>query len=461
MSHLTRVSLPAFGMEEHLPAIRNEEYRQRIEAAVERMKQDRFDFLVIYADREHMANMAYLIGFEPRFEEALLLLDAQGRRRLLVGNECLGYLPAPELGCEVVLYQEFSLLGQPRDDSPPLREILADFGIRRGAAVGCVGWKYFEAQRMEKAAQAIEIPAYLVDLLRDLTGDWQLVRNATSIFMNPVDGLRTANSVDQIAQFEFAAIRTSESVRSAIASIKPGVVERDLEPLLVGAGLPLSCHRMVGFGEKARRGLASPSDNKARLGDPFTMAFGIWGSMTCRAGAVARGPEDLAPDVRDFCARYVANYFDVVVAWYESIRVGVTGGEVFAAAEARREPTLFDFAVNPGHLVHLDEWVHSPFVRGGQAVVRSGAALQMDIIPISRGPFCCANVEDALVIADEGLCAELAESYPACWQRIQARRRFMTDTLGIRLHPSVLPLSNTPAWLAPYALSPELALVAD
>ena len=32
------------------------------------------DAFVVYADREHFANMAYLTGFEPRFEEALLLL---------------------------------------------------------------------------------------------------------------------------------------------------------------------------------------------------------------------------------------------------------------------------------------------------------------------------------------------------------------------------------------------------
>ena len=32
------------------------------------MKEQKLDVLMIYADREHGANFAYLTGFEPRFE---------------------------------------------------------------------------------------------------------------------------------------------------------------------------------------------------------------------------------------------------------------------------------------------------------------------------------------------------------------------------------------------------------
>ena len=56
-----------------------------------------------------------------------------GRRWLLVGNECMGYLPDAGLNCEPVLFQEFSLMGQPRGDSRSLRAIFADFGIGHGA----------------------------------------------------------------------------------------------------------------------------------------------------------------------------------------------------------------------------------------------------------------------------------------------------------------------------------------
>ena len=45
------------------------------------------------------------------------------------------------------------------------------------------------------------------------------------------------------------------------------------------------------------------------------------------------------------------------------------------------------------------------------------------------------------------------------WERIRARRRFMEDALGIALHPDVLPFSNIPAWLPPFLLRPDRAMV--
>jgi hypothetical protein len=188
------------------------------------------------------------------------------------------------------------------------------------------------------------------------------------------------------------------------------------------------------------------------------MAFGVEGALTCRAGIIAAGPADLGGSLRDFYPRFVANYFATVVAWYESVKIGVTAGAVFAAAEAARSPELFSFALNPGHYIHLDEWVHSPFAKDSRVVLRSGMALQADIIPVPTGPFCCSNLEDGIALADEPLRAELASRHPACSRRIAARRQFMRDALGINLDDSVLPLGNTPAWLPPYALSPMLAL---
>jgi hypothetical protein len=85
-------------------------------------------------------------------------------------------------------------------------------------------------------------------------------------------------------------------------------------------------------------------------------------------------------------------------------------------------------------------------------------ALQMDIIPISKGPFCCSNAEDGIALADDKLRAELAAKYPACSKRISARRKFMQEELGIKLHDSVLPLGNIPAWLPPFALDRETVL---
>lgn len=48
--------------------------------------------------------------------------------------------------------------------------------------------------------------------------------------------------------------------------------------------------------------------------------------------------------------------------------------------------------------------------------------------------------------------------YPEAWQRIQMRRAFMQDVLGIELKPEVLPFSNIPAYLPPFWLSSEQAM---
>ena len=144
MISLATVTLPEFGRAAQCPPLPEQVLRRRIDATIERMNVLGLDVLVVYADREHSANLAYLTGFDPRFEEALLLLGRSGNRLLVVGNECMGYLPEADLGLHVELFQEFSLMGQPREKSRPLWTILADFGIGRGSRVGCVGWKCYQ-----------------------------------------------------------------------------------------------------------------------------------------------------------------------------------------------------------------------------------------------------------------------------------------------------------------------------
>jgi len=51
--------------------------------------------------------------------------------------------------------------------------------------------------------------------------------------MSPEDGLRVINSADQIAQFEFASIRTSESVLAVVRQVREGVAETELEEFLI------------------------------------------------------------------------------------------------------------------------------------------------------------------------------------------------------------------------------------
>ncbi len=446
--HLKEVTLPDFGLSEELVEIPSYQFELRFQNTLLKMKEQQLDFLLVFADREHSANLAYLTNLDPRFEEALLLLDQNGRRKLLLGNECMGYTGICPIPLDYELYQEFSLMGQDRTLSRKLSDILIDFGITTGTRVGCSYYKYHIGDN-----SVLDIPAYLADLLRELTGKKELVSNASSIFMDSESGLRHHTCLEELVRFEWASTRTSTSISKLLQQLTPGVREYELAKNFVSDGLPYSCHPMVSSGKKASMGLSSPSANKVVLKDPFTSALGIWGALTARAGMVAENAGQLDKSVGEFYEAYWKSYFKTVVTWYENIGVGVSAGEVTNKVEAARDTSVFDFAVNTGHTLHLDEWVNSPFYHGSTIKLHSGMALQMDIIPVSKKEFVCSNMEDGIVLADEALRTEWAERFPASWKRIQQRRSFMVNEIGINIIPEVLPLSNIPAYYTPYLLN--------
>jgi hypothetical protein len=118
----------------------------------------------------------------------------------------------------------------------------------------------------------------------------------------------------------------------------------------------------------------------------------------------------------------------------------------------------FDPRLNAGHQIHLDEWVNSPVAAGSTVELRSGMALQVDIIPATGTEYFTTNIEDGIALADQGLREAFEAAHPAAWARIQARCRFMRDALGIALQPDVLPFSNIPAYLPPFLLRPDHAM---
>jgi hypothetical protein len=194
------------------------------------------------------------------------------------------------------------------------------------------------------------------------------------------------------------------------------------------------------------------------LGDPFTCALGVWGALSARAGFLAESATDLPGACRDYVERLVQPYFAAIAEWYQHIGLGVRGSELYEIVHRRLGDPFFGVSLNPGHLIHLDEWVHSPIYPGSQVELRSGMALQVDVIPATGGPYFTTNVEDGIALADEELRRGLALRWPDAWSRIRARRAYMERALGIRLKPEVLPLSNLAAHLSPYLLDPTTAM---
>ena len=83
----------------------------------------------------------------------------------------------------------------------------------------------------------------------------------------------------------------------------------------------------------------------------------------------------------------------------------------------------------------------------------SGMPFQVDIIPTPMRDGWALNCEDGIVFADAALRAELKARHPAVVERIEARRNFVRDELGIAIRNSILPLSSTPLCLPPFWLA--------
>src|SRR5699024_1521128 len=165
---------------------------------------------LIYADREDYGNFDYLTGFEPRFEEAILVLDKEGKIHLLLGNECIGMAKYSRIPAEGILYQTFSLPNQPMNENRELEEILNEIGINSSHKVGIVGWKLIYP--VFGSIDMFDVPALMVEGVRSIAEKENVV-NATDIFIHPEYGARVINNADEIAYFEFGSAYSSDAIQ--------------------------------------------------------------------------------------------------------------------------------------------------------------------------------------------------------------------------------------------------------
>ena len=454
---LTEVKNPQIELPQELPELSDELYRERLHKVLQAMSERNFQYLLLYADREHYSNFDYLTGFDPRFEEGLLILSANGKAHCLLGNECFNLHKYSRIPVEGILYQGFSLPNQPIDRLKKLSDIIKDVGIDKGCRVGMVGWKLIYPYYGTK--ETFDIPSYLVDAVKKIVGE-ENVENATDMFIHPEYGVRIINTAEDIAYYEYGAAYASQTLMDMIEVIQPGMSEVDASIKMQFGGIPLSCHPMVLSGERCDRGLASPSQKVIERGDRFICSNGLRGGLSCRTGFIAESSEDLPKGAKDYIERIAAPYYATVVNWYEKLGIGVSGGEIFDMVQTTYPKEVYGWKLNPGHLVSTEEWVSSPIFAGSQITVKSGMCFQMDIIPNPPQPYAGANCEDGVAVADEKLRMELAEKYPDVYARIMKRRCHMENVLNITLKPEVLPLSNLAATYRPLFLAKNKALVA-
>lgn len=456
MTRIQRLDWPDHGTPDLPPAFTLAEAEARLAAVRAAMAGAGYEALVIYGDREHAANLHWLTGFDPRFEEAVMVVT-EGDAILIAGNECLAFtVVSPLVASGAVrtgLCASLSLPSQPRG-SRRLWEWL-DEVIPAGATVGAVGWKWYGADELPPGADpalALDIPAFLADPLRDRAGR---VENATAQFMHPGHGLRARVGVHDIARLEFANHMAAAALKRMLFALQEGMTDfAAVEAARIG-GLPLGCHVTFAMGETP--GLSGPVGDRIRRGVPASFNIAHWGSNICRAGWMARGPADLPVSAAAYLEEFVFPYAHAMSDWCAMMRPGVPGGAVWAMIHDRLPPA-FGITLNPGHLIGLDEWTSSPICLGSEVPLASGMAMQMDVIP-AHPRWGSTRMEDGYVIADEALREALARRHPNLMRRCALRSEFMARVIGMEVPESLLPLADTCGIIAPWLLDPAQVVV--
>ena len=450
-AHLIRIDWPDFGVPDLPPALTLFEMRGRLAAFRSVMAKRGYDVAVVYGDREHAANFHWLTGFDPRFEEAVLIVTPRDAL-LLAGNECLPYTGISPLVTAGDIASghcaSLSLPSQPRDGRR-----LGDWltgAVPAGCSVGAIGWKWFEAGEVDDPATALDIPAFLADPLRRIAGR---VENATDLMMHPGYGLRARVDTAEIARLEFANHMAATALRRMVFSFREGMTDFEAYQAAGVGGLPMGCHSTFATGSRAAQGLSGPTGEVLRLGQQIGFNICHWGSNICRAGWLARTAADLPVNARGYLDGFAGPYVAALSQWFSLMRPGVSGGEVWAAMRAALPFETFGVYLNPGHLIGLDEWMSSPIYEGSTEPLASGMAMQCDVIP-GHPVWGSTRMEDGYVIADAALRADLAAKYPAVAARCAQRAEFMKTVIGLDVPDTLLPLADTCGIVAPYLLDP-------
>ena len=429
--------------------------REHLDNTLRKMHEMGLDTLVIYADREHGANFAYLTGFEPRFEEALLVLHVDGTAFYLLGNENLKMAQFSFLSGEVIHTPHFSLPYQPMETQSTLKELIRSAGLDGKGNVGLIGWKYFTGS-LEENEKMYDIPSFIVDAIRANVPEEKLF-NSSGIFLNAETGLRNIVNANELAHFEFGAAVASNAVLEAMNGIEIGKTEMEVAGLMKNNGQPITVTTICASGERFTNAVVFPRAKKIRMGDKFSLTMGLRGGLTSRAGYVASDRKDLPIEVRDYVEKVSIPYYRATVTWLSMIEIGRPCGEIYSSIEEILPKEQYHWTLNPGHYTSAEEWSSSPFYPGSEVRLRSGMMLQLDIIPSVPG-YGGVSAEDGIAIADETLRARLAEDYPETWSRIIERRKYMKNELGINLSEDVLPMSDTLGYLRPLLLAKDRAL---
>ncbi|MFD1385278.1 M24 family metallopeptidase [Oceanobacillus oncorhynchi subsp. oncorhynchi] len=429
--------------------------QQRREKVLEEMRHDGLDALLVYADVEHGGNFEYLVGFIPRFEEALFVLHANGDAFLVLGNENYNKVQYSRIPAKGIHCPHFSLPNQPMEPHRTILSVLQEAGIKDAMKIGMAGWKHFTS-RVEDNRTLFDVPSFIVDSIREMVGKEGSITNHTDIFIGGDRGVRRVNNANEMAHYEFGASLAADCVLRTIDKLEVGISEMELGNELHAYGQKNNVVTIASTGKRFEKGNLYPTSKKVTLGDAISLTVGYKGGLSSRAGYAVKNSEDLPESKKHYIEELAAPYYTAITAWLENIQVGMPGGEMYKLMNQVLPQEEYHWGLCPGHLTADEEWLASPIYEHSEEVIKSGMIFQTDIIPRVAG-YDGVSAESTVAIADDALKKEIRDHYPALWERMMKRKAYIKETLGIQLSKDVLPLCSMVAYLRPYLLDKKLA----
>ena len=438
-----------------IPVMLSDETMQNRKARLlENMRRDGFDAVVVYADLEHGSNFEYLCGFLPRFEEALLILHANGKAFMVLGNENLNKAGKARIEAVPIHMPHFSLPNQPMQTEKSVAQILASCELEDADKIGLIGWKNFTSH-VEDNHLLFDLPYFLVEALKTVCEKAQFT-NAAYLLIGE-NGVRTTNNANEFAHYEYGAALAGNCILKTMDRLKVGKTEMEMAETLAADGQRHSVVTIMAAGARFEKANLYPGNKQIQCGDKISITTGFKGGLQSRAGYAVECAEQLPEKEQGYLKAVAIPYFQAVKTWLETIKVGINGNDLYEAVEAVLPKEEYGWTLNPGHLCADEEWMSSPIYPQSEETLQSGMLFQIDIIPSVNG-YGGVSCESGILLADEQLRKAIAKEYPAVWGRIVKRRAYMQEVLGIRIQEDVLPTSMATAYLRPYLLKKEMAL---
>lgn len=433
----------------------NETIIQRKEKILKKMQERELDKIIIYCDAEHYGNFMYLVGWYSRFEESLLILKKDGSATLLLGNENVNKAKTARIENDAIHVSLFSLPNQPNRNDVSFTDLLCSAGICPKDSIGVIGWKHFTSS-IEKP-NMFDVPSFIIDALRQIIGEKGSITNETSLFIGE-DGVRTTNNVNEIAHYEYGASLASDAVLDAMNKVDVGVTELELGDLLVRDGQRNSLTVIASTGKRFENGNLFPSSKSIKLGDPISLTTGYAGGSSSRAGYAVNNKKELPLSAKTYMEELAIPYFNAYVSWLENVKIGMKGSDIFNLIDHVLPRKEFGWSLCPGHLTAEEEWLSSPIYEGSEEQLKSGMIFQIDIIP-HKPNMGGVSAESTILLADAKLKSEIQINYPEMWDRMMKRVDYIENILNIKLSEDILPMCSTVAYLRPFLLNKEYALI--